>query len=188
MAQVGATTIIDADTRELFLFTDWCYNLPEWFPAIKKAWIMKLPNSEGLGKTTDYLGTMMGREMDWEAQSIEWKENELFVMKAFKGMPAKFNMQLKISFEWLDIERTKVTGIFGFRAPYPLVGPLIDRLYVRREAQQLLNSAINGLKSAVDQHKIPSVDAQFEKRKADHPGYSMAEISLHESVNTLVRN
>lgn len=179
MPHIEYSVIANANTRELFLFTDWCYNLPEWFPAIRKAWILKLPNSDGLGKITHYIGTMMGREMEWEAHSVQWKENELFMMRASKGMPAKFNMELKIRFESVGSGRTKVTGIFGFRTPYPLVGPLIDRLYVRKEAQQLLNSAINGVKSIADQHEIPPVDRQFEMRKADHSGYSMSEISSY---------
>lgn len=188
MAQVRASVIVNADRRELFLFTDWCYNLPEWFPAIRKARIVKLPNSDGLGKITHYNGTIMGREMEWEAHSIKYEEDEPFMMKASNGTPAKFNMQLEVRFESLGIRRTKATGIFGFHAPYPLIGPLIDRFYVRKEAQRLINSAIDGIKNAVDQNKIPSVNLQFENRKADHPGYSISQISAHYGTKALARN
>jgi hypothetical protein len=65
VGQVEASAVVEAERRELFLFTDWCYNLPDWFPAIKNAWIVRLPNSAGLGKITHYIGTIMGREMEW---------------------------------------------------------------------------------------------------------------------------
>jgi hypothetical protein len=42
---------------------------------------------------------------------------------------------------------------------------------LQNEAQRLVNLAIEGVKSAVDQHKIPPANIQFEKRKIDHPGY-----------------
>lgn len=177
MGQVEASGIVDADRRELFLFTDWCYNLPEWFPAIKKAWIVRLPNSDGSGKVTHYLGTIMGEEMEWEGQSVEWKENEIWMMRAFKGKPAKLTMWIKFVFEPAVEGKTKVTGFLGYGAPYLLIGPLIDQFYIRREAMRLIKVAIEGMKIAADQGKIPSVELQFEKRKADRLDYALPSIS-----------
>lgn len=177
LGQVEASAIIEADRRELFCYTDWCYNVPEWFSAIRKTRILKLPNSNGLGKITYYNGTILGRQLEWESQLVEWKENEFWKMKAFKGMTAKMNMYMKLLFEDAGAGGTKVTGLVGFRAPYPIIGPLIDRFYLRNEAQRLVNVAIGGLKCLAAEHKIPSVASQLEKRKVDHPGYTGPQVS-----------
>lgn len=173
MGRVEAKGIVDADRRELFLYTEWCYNVPEFFSAIPKAHIVKLPDSDGLDKITHYEGAMMGREMQWEAESVEWRENEYWMMRAVTGTPAKMHMELKIQFETVSAGKTRATVVFGFRAPYPLIGPLIDGFYIRKEAKRLVNIALEGMKRAADQHKILSIDMQMEKRKADHPGYSI---------------
>lgn len=188
MYQVEASAILEASSRELFMYTEWCYNVPEWFPGITKTRILKLPNSDGLGKITHYEGTIFGREMEWNAQSVELKENEFWKMKASTGMPAKMNMYLLFQFEENGVGWTRIRGAMGFRAPYPIIGPLIDRFYLRKEAQRMVNMAVDGVKAAVAEHRIPSVISQFEKRKTDHPGYSMSEISSHQRVNTFVRN
>ena len=176
MGQVEATGIVESAGRELFFYTDWCYNVPEWFSAVKKTKILRLPNSIGLGKITYYVGTILGREMEWEAHSVEWKENEVWKMKASTGMTAKMNMYMKFRFEDAGVGRTKVTGSMGFQSPYPVIGLLIDRFYLRKEAQRLVNSGIEGLKRLAAERKIPLMASQFEKRKTDHPGYSVSQI------------
>ncbi len=170
-SRAEASGIIEADRGDLFQFTDWCYNVPTWFPPIRKTWIISLPDSVGLGKVTHYVGHLMGREMEWEAESVEWKENEFWVMRAITGPPAKMNMELELRFEAAGHGKTKVTCAVGYRVPYPLIGSLIDRFYLRHEAQRLANEAIEGMKKTADQHKVPPFELQFEKRKADHPGY-----------------
>ncbi|HZW57488.1 MAG TPA: hypothetical protein VFF30_14465 [Nitrososphaerales archaeon] len=181
MGYAEASRIVDAERRDLFHYSDWCYNVPEWISAIRKTWIVRLPNSAGLGKITYYIGTIMGREMEWQAQSGVWRENEFWMMKASTVMPAKMNMHLKLRFETVGEGMTKAMCVMGFRTPYPLIGPFIDRFYLRKEAQRLVNIAVEGLKQVADQHMVPPVELQFERRKADHPGYTQAFVpfSLH---------
>lgn len=171
MAQVEASAIVEAERNELYSFTDWCYNLPEWFPAIRKAWIVRLPDADGLGKVTHYVGTMLGRDMEWEGRSVEWKADEVFRMRAFQGLPAKMNMQFRLQLEDAGAGKTRVTAVLAFRAPYPLIGRLIDRFYLRKGAQQLVDSAIGGVTEAAKRGRIPPISVQLERRKADHPGY-----------------
>ncbi len=171
MGQVEASGIVAAGRRELFHYTDWCYNVPEWFEPVRKTQILQLPDSAGVGKVTRYVGTLLGRAMEWEAQSAEWKEDEVWMMKASRGMPAKMNMQLRFRFETAEPGETKVTCWVGYRAPYPLLGPIMDRFYLRKEALRLAHLAIEGLKRAADQRRVRSVEEEVEKRRADHPGY-----------------
>jgi uncharacterized membrane protein len=173
MAQVEASGIVGAGRRELFYYTDWCYNVPEWFEPVRKTRILRLPDSAGMGKITHYTGTLLGRDMEWEARSAEWKEDETWMMKASEGMPAKMNMQLRFRFEAVGSDKTKVTCWVGYHAPYPLLGAVIDRFYLRKEATRLAHLAIAGMKRVAKQRLVRPVEAEFEKRKADHPGYGM---------------
>ena len=174
MAQAEASGIVDAGRRELFHYTDWCYNVPQWFPPIWETRILRLPNSSGLGKVTHYTGRLLGRDMEWDAQSVEWHEDELWRMQAVRGMPAKMNMHLEMRFETVDARRTKVTCRVGYHAAYPLVGAAIDRFVLRKEAARMAQLAIEGLQKVASQQRVPAVDRQFEKRKADLPGYEVA--------------
>lgn len=179
MGSVEESVIVAASRRDLYHFADWCYNLPQWFPAIKKARILTLPDSNGLGKVTHYVGKMMGRKMEWEAESTEWKEDVSFTMNAFSGFPSKMNMQFNLLFEDAGEGRVRVTGILGFRAALPLIGRIIEFLFVRREAERMLQGAISGLARVAKESRIPSLREQFDRRAADHPGYDAG--TLHQT-------
>ncbi len=173
MGQVDASGIVEAGRRELFYYTEWCYNVPEWFEPVRKTQILQLPDSAGQGKVTHYIGTLLGHDMEWDARSAEWKEDEIWTMAASRGMPAKMNMRIRFRFESVDTVKTRVTCEVGYHAPYPLVGALIDRLYLRKEALRMANLAIAGMKRVAEQGRIRPPGVEWEKRKADHPGYGM---------------
>ncbi len=171
MGQVEVTGIVNAERPELFAYTDWCYNVPQWFAAIRETRIVRLPDAAGEGKVTHYVGTLLGRDMEWEARTAEWKENERWAMKAAQGTPAKMNMRVELRFETAEHGRTKVTCSLRYHAPYPLLGALIDRFYLRKEGLRLANLALDGIRRVAEQHQVPSIGAQLEKRRTDHPGY-----------------
>jgi uncharacterized membrane protein len=171
MGRVEATGVVGVDAEDLFNFTDWCYNDPVWAPSIRKAWITKLPDATGLGKVSHYVGTIMGREAEWEGESTKWKPNEFWGMKAITGPPAKMRMQNEMRFERLGPGEVKVTCTLEYRVPYPLIGRMLDRLYLRSKALQHVNNAIEGMKKAAHQHQIPQLASQLERRRLDHPSY-----------------
>lgn len=158
------------NAEDLFHFTDWCYNDPEWAPSIKKAWITKLPGPSALGKVSHYVGTIMGRSAEWEGELVEWKPKRVWAMKAISGRPSKMKMQNRMSFEDLGQGKTRVTCAISYSVPYPIIGPILDR-YLHGRANEHTDNAIAGMKKAAEQHKIPPLASQMEKRKLDHPGY-----------------
>jgi uncharacterized membrane protein len=172
LGRAEATAVVESPFADLFNFTDWCYNDPKWAPSIRKAWIVKLPNSDGLGKISHYVGNVKGRDMEWDGELVLWRENELWSMKAKTGLLAKMNMQNVMRFERVGTSRTKVTCTITFRSPYPLVGLFIDRFYLQGQAKQLAINAVEGMKRAASQRLIPATADQMEARKVDHPGYS----------------
>lgn len=155
MGQAESTGIVEADTEDLFHFTDWCYNDPEWAPSIKKAWIKVLPERSGLGKVSHYVGTLMGQEAEWEGKLVEWKPKEVWAMKAISGRPAKMEMQNKMRFEDLGSGKTRVTCTISYGVPYPIVGPILDRFYLHRRAKEHTDRAIEGMRRAAELDKIP---------------------------------
>ena len=171
LGHVEASETIEASREDAFHFTDWCYNDPEWAPFLMRAWIVKLPGQDGLGMLSHYVGNVTGREMEWEGESIEWVENELWARKALSGPLAKMNMKMKMRFEPIGNGRVKVISSIDYRVPYPLAGRLFDRLYVRRQARRMARNAVEGIRKAATEGRIPPLQVQMEKRKADHPGY-----------------
>ncbi len=51
MGHVEASGIVAAGRREPFYYTDWCYNVPEWFEPVRKTRIEELPDSAGMGES-----------------------------------------------------------------------------------------------------------------------------------------
>lgn len=171
MGQAEADEIVEAAVESIFHFSDWCYNDTIWAPSIRKAWITRLPGPDGTGMVSHYVGKVVGREMEWDGESISWRENELWARRAITGLPAKMRMSMEMRFEPIGPRETKVTSKIQYKVPYPLVGWLMDRFYVHREVQKMATDAVRGLREASINGRIPPVQAQQEKRKEDHPGY-----------------
>jgi hypothetical protein len=74
-------------------------------------------------------------------------------------------------FEPVETNQTRVTSRIDYRVPYPLVGWIVDKLYVGRQARKMATQAVEGIKKAAREGKILTLQEQMEKRKADHPGY-----------------
>jgi len=171
LGQAQATGTVDSAIGDLFPFSDWCYNDPNWAQSVRKAWITRLPDSDGTGMVSHYVGKLVGREMEWDGESIKWRRNELWTRRAISGLPAKMKMQIEMGFEALGPHQTKLTCRIEYRVPYPIVGWFMDRLYVRPEVQGMATNAVEGLKKVASEGGILPVSIQMEKRKKDHPGY-----------------
>ena len=174
MGHVEATETVEASREDVFYFTDWCYDDPEWARFIGKAWIVNLPGPDGLGMTSHYVGKVMGRELEWEGELVEWRRNELWTRKALSGPFAKMNMQMEMRFETVGTNRTKVTSTIDYEVPYPVAGWFIDKLYIGRQARKMAADVVEGIKKAAMEGRIPTLQVQLEKRKVDHPGYHPA--------------
>jgi uncharacterized membrane protein len=171
LGHVEATETVEAPREDVFHFTDWCYDDPEWAQFISKAWIVTLPGPDGLGMTSHYVGKVMGRELEWDGELVKWRSNEFWARKALSGPFAKMSMQMEMRFETVGTGRTKVTSMIDYRSPYPLAGWLIDRLYMGRQARKMVNDVVEGIKKAASEGRILTLQIQLEKRKVDHPGY-----------------
>ena len=173
MGHVEATETVESPLEDVFHFTDWCYDDPKWARFISKAWIVKLPGPDGLGMVSHYAGKVMDRKLEWEGELVKWKRSEFWTRKALSGPFARMRMQMEMRFESMGTDRTKVTSRIDYRVPYPLAGWLIDRLYMRRQARKMATDAIEGIKKAAIEGRIPTLQVQLEKRKVDHPGYRL---------------
>jgi uncharacterized membrane protein len=151
--------------------------LRRWYRYKCVAKILKLPERDGSGKVAHYVGRPLGPIMEWEAESGEWKQNEVRVMKAISGLPSKMKMRIKFRYQDAGSNKTKVTCTLEYRVPYPLIGYLIDRIYLRPRSRKFVRNAIEGMKKIADQKVIPPIELQLEERKLDHPGYSVSEIA-----------
>ncbi len=157
--------------EDVFHFSDWCYNDPIWAPSIRKASITRLPGPDGTGMVSHYVGKVVGREMEWDGESISSRKNESWTRRASSGIPGRMSMVMEMRFEPLGPRQTRVTAKIQHRVPYPLVGWLMDRFYVGREIQKMARNAVQGLKKTSIDGGITPVEAQLEKRKQNHPGY-----------------
>jgi hypothetical protein len=172
LGHVEASEIVEAAREDVFHFTDWCYDDPVWAPFLSKAWIVTLPGPDGLSMVSHYVGKVMGRDLEWDGELVKWKRDELWTRKALSGPFAKMSMQMEMVFEPIGTDRTKVTSRIEYRVPYPLPGWIIDKLYMRRQARKLVIESVEGIRKAAISGRIPTLEAQMEKRKVDHPGYN----------------
>jgi len=171
MSRVEMLRTVDAPVEDVFHFTEWCYNGPEWMPFVQKAWITELPGPDGLGGETHYVGEMMGKEETWEATSTKFEANTLWAGKATAGDPAKMNMGAEVRFREVEPGKTEVRIAMSYKVPYPVVGWFLDRFYVRRDVRKMIEGMVEGIERAAAQSRIPSLAIQLKKREEDHPGY-----------------
>ena len=169
MTRVEATATVDAPAEDLFHFTDWCYNTG-WLPFVAKSWIVTLPRPDGLGEVTGMRGTMMGREIEWDGELIRHEPGRLWARKAISGLPLKMRMQAEMRLAVVERRRTQVTFAMEYRVPYPILGWLMDRFYVQKEAHKMVQAAVKALRMLAAEGRIPSTPDQLEHRKADYPG------------------
>jgi hypothetical protein len=171
MTRVEASGVVNAEADDLFHFTDWCYNDPIWAPSIRKAWITRLTDENGLGKVSHYVGTIMGREDEWEGEASTWRPGEAWGMRATTGRPAKMKMQNEMRFQRVGLGKVKVTCSVEYRVRIPVIGTVLDHLYLRSRAQEHVNNAIEGMTRAADRHEVLPLRSHLERRKLDHQGY-----------------
>jgi len=189
MSKIEASGTVQAGRREVFHFTDWCYNDSLYDPNVKEARIVKLPDSDGLGKVTSYSGEMMGCKVEWEGESVAWKENELWAMRANKGLPARLRMETEMRFEESGHNETEVAISIQYEAPYSILGRLLDALFLRREVHRMAINTIEGLKKAAVEGRIPPLVLQAVKREADLHGraVSLAPTGAHPPGRMVTR-
>jgi hypothetical protein len=92
LGHAEATEVVDAPREDVFHFTDWCYDDPVWAPFLSKAWIVKLPGPDGLAMVSHFVGKFMGRDLEWEGESVKCKRDEYWARKALSGPFAKMSV------------------------------------------------------------------------------------------------
>jgi hypothetical protein len=168
--RVKVSRMVEAERSDLFHFTDCCYNDSLYYPELRESTIVKLPNPEGTGKVSRFVGNMMGCRVEWEGESVAWKENEFWVMRGTKGLPATLHMQTEMRFGEAGPGKTDVTISIAYRAPYPILGRLLNALFLRREIRRMANGAIDGLKRAAAEGRIQSLASQRAEGQTDNAG------------------
>ena len=144
MTRVEATGIVEAPADDLFHFTDWCYNTG-WTPFIAKAWIVKLPQSNGLGEVAGMRGMMMGRPIEWQGEVVRHEPGRLWARKAISGLPLKWRMRAEMQLHALEPRSTRVTFAMEYAMPYSIFGWLMDRFYMQKEARKMVQAAVEAL-------------------------------------------
>jgi len=170
MTRVEAMGIVEAPADDIFHFTDWCYNTG-WLPFIDQARILELPGPDGLGGVTGWKGTMMGRHIEWHGESIRHEQGRFWAMKATSGLPLKMRMQAEMQLHSIEPRRTRVTFAMEYAMPYSILGWLMDRFYVQRDARKMVQAAVEALRRLGAEGGIPPTPDQLERRKVDYPGY-----------------
>ena len=106
----------------------------EWFNVIKKV-ERTSKGKDGLGATAHVVAKAMGIKVEWDAKTIEWKENEKVAWRSTAG---NFKMSSSMTFSPTK-DGTKVTFVMNYDLPYSVLGKIIDKLGVSREVSKSID-------------------------------------------------
>lgn len=148
MAHIEQTIEIQAGRQHVWNVVSRLRAVSEWNPNIESATCEQLPGGPGVGATrTCYMSR--GGHID-EVVS-EWDEGRRiqFAIGNHGGIRSA-DMGLVLAD---TADGTSVTAIADYHIAYGPLGPVIDRLAVKRQMARMLTDALTGLKEHVQNQK-----------------------------------
>jgi uncharacterized membrane protein len=101
--------------------------------------------TRGNGAIYAYKAKVLGLKMSVETAISDYVENEGWVGTSVRGLPH----QTQWVFEY-DGDKTTLTYVLGYRLPVPLVGSILDRLFVKPAWERIIEDSLKNLKSIME--------------------------------------
>ena len=155
MSRIEGSVIVNAPIEEVFeLASDW-KRWHEWFEGVSD-FTAQGSITRGNGARYAYRARMMGIPAKVETEIHDFVENQGWRGIGTKGLPH----QTRWIFE-AQGQATKFTYILDYELPLPLLGPLLDRLLIKREWRRIVDESLKNLQErfATREGKMSEVDA-----------------------------
>ena len=146
MTRIESHVIIDAAVEEVFEFAaDW-RKWSDWFEGVSE-FRATGEVTRGSGARYAYRARMLGIPAKVETEIHEFVENKGWTGVATRGLPHRTQW----IFEPLS-DTTKFTYVLEYKLPVPVVGALLDSLFVRREWRRIIDRSLQNLRT----HFLPT--------------------------------
>jgi len=140
MATIERSIDISAPVEEVFRFAaDW-QNWTKFFEGVSNFKPLT-KTTRGSGSKFAYRARMLGISVPVETEIREFEENRGWTGVCGKGLEHRTQW----TFVSLD-GKTKFTYGLQYRMPVPIVGNLLDRLFIRRQWERIIERSLTNLK------------------------------------------
>ena len=153
MSIVTKSIIMNAPIEQVFMYYARPEHIAGHFPEEAKMKVIPIKITEGWGVGTvmRIIGEFGGRTMQWDSITCQVTKNKKIVSKALNG-PFKKNV-ITVNFEEIN-DTTKVTFEADYILPNFIIGIIIDRLHIRKQVINGMDSSLQEVKKSVEEkHK-----------------------------------
>ena len=153
MGKVSRTIMMEAPVEDVFMYYARPEHVAGHFPKESKMKVIPIKITEGWGVGTvmRIIGEFGGRTMQWDSITCQVTKNKKIVSKALNG-PFKKNV-ITVNFEEIN-DTTKVTFEADYILPNFIIGIIIDRLHIRKQVINGMDSSLQEVKKSVEEkHK-----------------------------------
>ena len=153
MGKVSTSIIMEAPVDDVFMYYARPEHVAGHFPKESKMKVIPIKITEGWGVGTvmRIIGEFGGRTMQWDSITCQVTKNKKIVSKALNG-PFKKNV-ITVNFEEIN-DTTKVTFEADYILPNFIIGIIIDRMHVRKQVINGMDSSLQEVKKSVEEkHK-----------------------------------
>ena len=144
MGKVEKSIVINAPLEKVFAkfgdFEGWT----EWSDPLEVKITSK--KRKGVGVTFHSVGMVVGTRTETDAEVTEWIENERIDIRSTAGNVTFFGSNI---FKPVT-GGTEYTIVVNYELPYSILGKIIDKLVVSKEAEKSLESANQNLKNLLE--------------------------------------
>ena len=153
MGKVSRTIMMEAPVEDVFMYYARPEHVAGHFPKESKMKVIPIKITEGWGVGTvmRIIGEFGCRTMQWDSITCQVTKNKKIVSKALNG-PFKKNV-ITVNFEEIN-DTTKVTFEADYILPNFIIGIIIDRMHVRKQVINGMDSSLQEVKKSVEEkHK-----------------------------------
>ncbi len=145
MGRIESSVVINASPEKVFAKISDFETAPEWNDSLKEHKITS-EKRKGVGVTFHTVSMMSGTRMESDAEVTEWIENERITFRSTAGNVTFFGSNILKPVPG----GTEHTMVGNYEMPYSILGKIIDKLMVSKEAEKSLESANQNLKNLLE--------------------------------------
>jgi uncharacterized membrane protein len=136
MTKIEDSIIIDAPAAEVFAYaSDW-RRWPEWFEGLSDVRSTS-GVSRGTGARYSYRARVLGVSVSVETELQDFVEGLGWTGAGTRGLPHRTHWRFEA-----QGQSTKFTYGLEYRLPPPLLGPMLDALFARREWRGIIRRSL----------------------------------------------
>ena len=144
MAIIKKNIEINASVERVFDFTDDGRNTAKYYDSIHD-WKPITEKYRGKGARFAYKTKSLGMEFDIETEITDVVLNKGRIFNTIRGP--------KIKAEWVFVpvdNKTKVTYILEYQLPIPIIGSILDALFVKQKREADIEKMLQNLKRLLE--------------------------------------